>query len=49
MVVWHYRYMNTHHIRKATCEFDWKTDFANEDVDKMVKIFKETISNVLSN
>ena len=48
-VVWHYKHANTDHIRKAICGFNWERSFANKDVNEMVNIFNETISNVLNN
>ena len=48
-VLWHYKHANTDHIRKAICDFNWERSFANEDVNEMVNIFNETISNVLNN
>ena len=47
--MWHYKHANTDHIRKALCGFNWERSFANKDVNEMVNIFRETISNVLNN
>ena len=48
-VVWHYKHANTDHIRKAICGFNYEKSFAKKDVNEMVNIFNETISNVLNN
>ena len=48
-IVWHYKHANTDHIRKAMCGFNWERSFANKDVNEMVNIFNEIISNVLNN
>ena len=48
-VLWHYKHVNTDHIRKATCGFNWERSFENKDTNEMVNIFNETISNVLNN
>ena len=48
-VVWHYKHANMDNIRKAICGFNWERSFANKDVNEMVNIFNETISNVLNN
>ena len=48
-VVWHYKHENTDHIRRAICGFNWDRSFANKDVNEMVNIFHETISDVLNN
>ena len=48
-VVWHYKHANMDHIRKPICGFNWERSFANKDVNEMVNIFNETISNVLNN
>ena len=48
-VVWHYKHANTDHFRKATCGFNWERSLANKNVNEMVNIFNEAISNVLNN
>ena len=48
-VVWHCKHADTGDIRKAICNSNWERSFANKDVDEMVNIFNETISNVLNN
>ena len=48
-VLLHNKHANTDHIRKDTSGFNWERSFANKDVNEMVKIFNETMSNVLNN
>ena len=48
-VVWHNKHANTDHIKKDTRGFNWERSFANKDVNEMVNIFNETMSNVLNN
>ena len=48
-VAWDSKHANTDHIRKAICGYNWERFFANKDVNEMVNIFNETISNVLNN
>ena len=48
-VVWHYKHANTDHIRKAICGFNWERSFENKDINEMINIFNETISNTLNN
>ena len=47
--VWHYKPANTDRIRKAICGSNWESSFADKEVNEIVNIFNETISNVLNN
>ena len=47
-VMWHYKHANSDHFRKSICGFNWERSFANKDINEMVNIFNETISNALS-
>ena len=47
--VQHYKHANTDHVRKVICGFNRERFFTNKDVNEMVNIFSETISNVLNN
>ena len=46
--VWHYKHVNTDHIRKAIRGFNWERPFANIEKNETVNILNETISNVLN-
>ena len=48
-IVWHYKHANTDHIRNAIYGFSWERSFSNKDVNEIVNIFNETISNALNN
>ena len=47
--VWHYQKANVDQIRQAISEFPWDNCFANINVNERVKLFTQTIINIISN
>ena len=47
--IWHYQKANVDLIKRAINSFDWEKALSNIDIDKMVSIFNQTITNILCN
>ena len=47
--VWHFKKVNTDHIKRAINGLPWKRSFGNLDINDKVHLFNKTIRNILSN
>ena len=47
--VWHFKKVNTDHIKRAINRDPWERSFANLDINEKVYLFNKTIRNILSN
>ena len=48
-MVWHFKYANSDHMKRAISIFDWESELNYLDANDQVSLFNSTIKNIVTN